>query len=353
MISIIVPVYNTKKYLQRCIESIIHQIYTNWELILVDDGSYDGSEQICDDYACKDKRIKVIHSVNKGASSARNKGLNIAKGDWITFVDADDWIEPQHIQCFVNQINNQVDLCINSFITDLKYGAKPFHYPKILTENNIQSIEVFFTRLRLHSQFLWNKVFKKTYIDKYNIRFDESLSLGEDNVFILQYISHVKRLSSSSICTYHYDQIDENPLSLGRRKHSIKEMQYQLQTNCNAILSLYAIYGLPILFEYASNYYYDRVFRRLIVPNVRRIFCFFLPPVDPLKYIRSISKLDSSKITDNAIRLFWKYTESNNILLAFVALNIYLIKTWSKSRIIESAVVVRHVLRNVRSIAFH
>lgn len=97
-ISIIVPVYNVESYLTRCIESILAQTYTNWELILVDDGSPDRCPEICDAYAAKDKRIKVLHKTNGGLSDARNHGLDVATGDYILFVDSDDYIHPHMLQ---------------------------------------------------------------------------------------------------------------------------------------------------------------------------------------------------------------------------------------------------------------
>ena len=99
LISIIVPVYNAEKYVNRCIKSILNQTYTNFELILVEDGSSDASGLLCDDWAKQDIRIKVIHKENGGASSARNCGLNMAVGEYITFVDSDDWIEPYMYEC--------------------------------------------------------------------------------------------------------------------------------------------------------------------------------------------------------------------------------------------------------------
>ena len=92
-ISIIVPVYNVEKYLEKCIDSILNQSYQNLEIILIDDGSTDNSGSICDEYKKKDQRVQVIHQKNQGQSSARNAGLNIAKGSYIGFVDSDDWIE--------------------------------------------------------------------------------------------------------------------------------------------------------------------------------------------------------------------------------------------------------------------
>ena len=97
LVSIIVPVYNVEQYLRRCIESILSQTYHNFELILVDDGSTDSSGAICDEYALADERIHVIHKPNGGVSSARNAGIDTAKGEYILFVDSDDRVEPQHI----------------------------------------------------------------------------------------------------------------------------------------------------------------------------------------------------------------------------------------------------------------
>ena len=101
LISVIVPVYNVEKYLNRCVESIMNQTYKNLQIILIDDGSNDRSGKICDEYAEKDKRIEVIHKENAGVSAARNKGLDKAKGEWITFVDADDWIEKTFVLFYI------------------------------------------------------------------------------------------------------------------------------------------------------------------------------------------------------------------------------------------------------------
>ena len=97
MISIITPVYNAEKYLRCCIDSIIAQTFTDFELLLIDDGSKDKSGAICDEYAAKDARIRVFHKENGGVSSARNLGLDNAKGEWITFIDSDDWVKQDYL----------------------------------------------------------------------------------------------------------------------------------------------------------------------------------------------------------------------------------------------------------------
>ena len=121
MISIIVPIYKVEQYLKECVESILMQSYTDFELILVDDGSPDNCGSICDDYAKVDDRIRVIHKVNGGLSDARNAGLKVARGDHIGFVDSDDWIEPDMYECLYNAcIENGADITICGFYRDFK-----------------------------------------------------------------------------------------------------------------------------------------------------------------------------------------------------------------------------------------
>lgn len=110
LVSVIVPVYNVERYLKKCIESIINQTYKNLEIFLVDDGSTDNSGKICDRYAKKDNRINVIHKENKGVSSARNAGINEAKGEWIAFIDADDWIEENYIEELLKNTSKEIDI---------------------------------------------------------------------------------------------------------------------------------------------------------------------------------------------------------------------------------------------------
>ena len=123
MISIIVPVYNAQKYIKRCVESIVNQSYQKWELILIDDGSKDDSSLICDEFKQTDSRIHVIHTVNQGASAARNRGLDEAAGDYITFVDADDWVETNHLEVLLNQFTAGFP-CGNLFSLMKKFELK-------------------------------------------------------------------------------------------------------------------------------------------------------------------------------------------------------------------------------------
>ena len=133
LISIIVPVYNVEKYIHECVDSIINQTYKNIEIILVDDGSPDNCGKICDEYAKKDNRIKVIHKPNGGLSDARNHGIDVANGEWLMFIDSDDWIEPNMAEKLLHSaLNNKADLAISSVILfdeEKEYIPEHFYSP--------------------------------------------------------------------------------------------------------------------------------------------------------------------------------------------------------------------------------
>ena len=182
LISVIVPVYNVEKYLNDCIESIISQVYSNLEIILIDDGSLDNSGKICDEYAKKDSRIKVIHKENGGVSSARNIGLDISTGEWIAFIDSDDWIENEYFNellCTAKNNNAQIVLCgYNRIIGNKKENINT------TGSNNICDNRGFLLNV-LNPQtgygFCHMKIYKKEIIK--NIKFTEGLPVGEDALF--------------------------------------------------------------------------------------------------------------------------------------------------------------------------
>lgn len=137
LISIIVPVYKVEPYLRRCLDSIVNQTYTNLEIILVDDGSPDDCPQICDEYATKDKRIVVIHKENGGLSDARNAGLDICNGEYVSFVDSDDWVANTYIEIMLNAIiRNNAEIAVSNFIR----VNQPFELK--ITNNNVYDIEI-------------------------------------------------------------------------------------------------------------------------------------------------------------------------------------------------------------------
>lgn len=344
--SIIIPIYNSEKYISRCIKSVQKQTEQDWELILINDGSSDNSESICTSFQAQDTRIKYFYQKNSGVSAARNNGLLNAQGEWITFIDSDDWIESNHLETFNKQIENNVDLCINSFIADLSYGSRYFNYIDYCSFNKTDSIKLFFTTLRAHSQFIWIKAFKRSIIKKYNISFNEQINLGEDNIFILDYISHINSLSSSSIATYHYDQIEENISSLGRRKRSIKDLLFQIEQNTEAYINLYNQVKIDTILNVASNYYYSRIFERILVNYKQNKFLglFYTPPIQLLDHNKYSEILHIESINNPLIIKFWLHIDYDSRNIYF---NLYIIKRCLISKIIKIAVGVKHALRHV------
>lgn len=215
IVSIIIPIYNANHYIGKCIESIISLDFNNWELILVDDGSTDDSLRICKSYSKSDSRIYVIHTENGGASKARNIGLKNAVGKWISFIDADDWIDTDFFKPIVDNVDADI----------IYFGFKEWKN-EILTIKQISKSNLFFnTQSSIDAElrklfisknhffgFTWNKFFKKSIIDKNNLEFDEKLIIKEDEEFILRYCKYIKTLLLCSYTPYNY-RILTNSLS--------------------------------------------------------------------------------------------------------------------------------------------
>lgn len=204
-ISIIVPVYNAEKYLHRCIESIIAQTYHVWELILVDDGSTDSSGKICDEYASLDKRITVCHIQNGGPSRARNYGIDKSTGDYVYFVDADDWIEPTCIHDFLDKSNESFDIYFHNYVQHNPDGTCVIADIQEKEAYGAECKEVL-SNLICSSKFGWTwiKLFKREILNKFNIRFREDCSLQEDELLTLQYCQHIESIAIRNKANYHY-----------------------------------------------------------------------------------------------------------------------------------------------------
>ena len=208
-VSIIIPVYNTGNKLCRCLDSVLAQSYQDYECIVVDDGSTDDSPAIIDEYAGKDFRFKAIHKENGGVSSARNCGLMMANGEWIVFVDSDDWLLSDHVASLMRAATDDVDLVVTGFrfIHSDKTTEHGYNAGKYL---GIESIRRFiFETEFLRFQVPWNR----TYRNKKNFFFDEKLSLGEDRLFCYHYLLDCKGIATIDQITYVHDGTDETTLS--------------------------------------------------------------------------------------------------------------------------------------------
>lgn len=183
LISVIVPVYNAEHTLKQCVDSILCQSFKDFELILVDDGSKDSSPTLCDKYAEKDYRVHVIHQNNAGVSTARNRGLDIAKGSWVTFVDSDDFIEKEY---FDSIDSNQADILIRGYKkkdgTQLLTG---FH----IGEDNKETLASFLKKNLSNSiiRSPWGKFYRNNFLG--DIRFMKDMKIGEDSQFVFHYLA--------------------------------------------------------------------------------------------------------------------------------------------------------------------
>ncbi len=180
-ISCIVPVYNVEKYLCCCIDSILSQTFTDFELILVDDGSSDGCPAICDEYAEKDSRVRVIHQANAGVSVARNAGLDMARGEYVCFVDSDDWISPNMLESIDSEIR-RVDFSLDMVMFDALFSDGSEHDVQ-LKPTAVQIFEFDPEKPVPFCGYIWNKAFRTDFLRENSISFPEGIQWGEDGYF--------------------------------------------------------------------------------------------------------------------------------------------------------------------------
>jgi glycosyltransferase involved in cell wall biosynthesis len=214
-ISVIVPIYRIEKYLPKCVNSLLNQSFFNFELILVDDGSPDNCPEICDDYAKKDTRIKVIHKVNGGLVSARKEGLKSAKGKYVTFVDGDDWVDEFYLDIMYKLADaNNADLVVTGHFREFD-GKIETIKPKnvgIYNEKELKSIilpkAIYNGEFCEHgiSTYVWNKLFKKELLDQILFNVPNDVVMGEDAAITFSYLTITKSLVISSTPLYYYRQ---------------------------------------------------------------------------------------------------------------------------------------------------
>ena len=240
-ISIIVPVYNVEQYLQRCLDSIAAQTFTDWECILIDDGSPDNSGAICDEYAAKDERFKVIHQKNAGVSAARNAGLEVAKGEWIGFVDPDDYIQ-NDMYSFLYSLAHERNADIVCCGWDNYEGAtvetqifKPLKekFKKPYFNDVINSREAIIRELSHAMYITWDKLFSKKVC--HNVFYNTKYVNGEDRLFTVQSFLNATLVAYNMLPKYHYCH---RPNSAGTKAFTKKD--YTLLLLCKEIKEICA-----------------------------------------------------------------------------------------------------------------
>lgn len=202
-ISVIVPVYNTEKWLRRCVDSILAQTFTDFELLLIDDGSTDGSPAICDEYAQRDSRIKVFYQKNSGVSAARNSGLDHARGEWILFVDADDYLYEDALDNLLRK--PQADLIVGGYFHIGTISGREKSVTPIDRKIDINGDTDFFSKMiGSYLTTPWCKLFRNDIIHNNNLKFNKYLFYGEDTDFVFRYVLQIDTIQFISKQVYCY-----------------------------------------------------------------------------------------------------------------------------------------------------
>lgn len=254
-ISVIVPIYNVELYLRKCIDSILNQEFPDFELLLVDDGSTDASGIICDEYALMDARIKVFHTSNRGVSAARNLGMDQASGEWITFVDSDDWVEKEYLSCFLQSELAPKSIAYQGVILDYSACHREnmigISYADISfdSSNIVRAISEYKI---LNNCLIAAKLFNREVIRQHHIRFCERISLAEDMIFVRHYLCYVEEIRLYALASYHYMQRFSK--SLSNRYHSSEE-QILIFKKLRELI-VYLLDKYPVHNALYSNYLY-------------------------------------------------------------------------------------------------
>lgn len=298
VLSIIVPVYNVEYYLVACIESIINQSFSDFELLLIDDGSTDDSGKICDEYAKKDKRIVVIHQQNGGLSSARNAGLDIALGKYISFIDSDDEIEQNTYLSNIRILNQNPDIDILQFPTYWNYKTSNAT-KKIVKECTLCGEEEIFSnwwRGDVITASAWNKIYNKEVFN--NIRFPEG-HVFEDLYLVVDYAKTAKKIYISEFGCYYYYV----------RKNSISNSTYSLSKNLDLYIGQFKVYRELCSFDSLSCYKvtaFSRIYRRLLTTKKDYIQADLHNYLDDLRlYIPTWNDIRLSKDRSDFIWIFF------------------------------------------------
>ena len=226
LISFVVPVYNVEKYLYRCVKSILNQGYSNFELILVDDGSKDKSSKMCDEFKNNDKRIRVIHKENGGLSSARNAGIKAAIGEYICFVDSDDWIEKNLLEEFVKVVDEQDDVFVYGHRMVKEYKVFDDKDYPVETISGAVALDKFV--LNKINGYAWNKIVRRTLLFKYDIFFPEGRNY-EDIPTTYKIFIHARKVKITEKPLYNYFVSNSN--SITSKDNAKNLIDYYLSCN--------------------------------------------------------------------------------------------------------------------------
>jgi glycosyltransferase involved in cell wall biosynthesis len=293
VLSIVIPVYNSEKFLTHCVDSVLAQSYSAFECILVDDGSTDSSPAICDEYAAKDNRVKVIHRNNSGVSSARNEGIRAAAGKYLAFVDSDDYILPGMYGTMVNMIETQQT---GTVCSAYHHQGRDYFFPGSFEYGSIAAAVYHLERYSLFG-LIWNKIYILEIIRKKNIYCPAGYWFGEDMFFNLQYFNAINSVSFINTPFYEYREntgsiTGKRPSfdqSINRFRNVTSQIVKLADNECfiNKILALdfsYVVFAIRFLY-YPEKSSSDA--RKSIMQEIKGIYREHpaLPPFRSLRYV--------------------------------------------------------------------
>lgn len=260
MVSIIVPIYNAEQYLRRCVDSILNQEYTDYELLLVNDGSTDASGDICEEYGDRDSRVIVIQKENTGVSDSRNRALDRARGKYLQFLDSDDWITPDATRLFVRAAEEYgCDMVISDFYRVVGERLSP---KGDIEEEGVLTREEFAAHMMenpadFYYGVLWNKLYRRDIVEGHNLRMDTNINWCEDFMFNLEYIRYAKVFYALHAPIYYYV----------KRKGSLASQGINISKTVKMKLNV---------FEYYNNFYKHVLEEEDYEKNRLQVYRFFI-----------------------------------------------------------------------------
>lgn len=305
--SIIVPVYNVELYLDRCVSSVLSQTFRDYELLLIDDGSTDGSGKLCDAYANKDKRVIAVHKKNGGASSARNEGVEKARAELVLFFDSDDKLSSN---TFLDVLYKGIcdDECdIYQYPTYALQGEEQ-HPIKKPEKDGVMNIPLFASQHRMRGE-VWGYVFRKSVMNKYDIRYIKGVVLAEDQAFVYSYFAYCKNIKLIN-CNgegYIHFNVDNSTGHISNEKRD-KHLADHLQATQGIIEHL------PHALKQNRSFVCERI--AMMIMKYVDLSSFLLPKDEIGKYDRLLKE---------NIKFSWDYTKNNKgliIVCAFIHLRL-------------------------------
>lgn len=227
-VSIIIPVYNTGERLRRCLDSVLAQTFKDFECLVIDDGSTDSSFSIIKEYVLLDNRVKVFHKENGGVSSARNFGLDAAKGEWIVFLDSDDVLKKHHLEMMVSKMTSEIDFGYTSWEAIMRDHSMKYKISEDKCYLGKEKLKDFICNTEILDNMMpWGKIFRRSIIEKKHLRFDTHLTISEDRLFCYSYLLGINGAITLSDISYTHDASDIQSLSNRTYPLDVYEYRYK------------------------------------------------------------------------------------------------------------------------------